>query len=386
MSPASIYLDYGATTPVDPRVLEAMAGCLTADGVFGNASSDHAAGARARDIVEAVRGLVAERIGGRPEGIVFTSGATEANNLALRGAISTADRPHLITSIIEHRSVLDCARYLESVGADLTVLDCDSLGRVDPDSVGQALRPTTRLVSIMHANNEVGTVQDIRAIAGICRQHGVPLHVDAAQSAGKLPLEVDAWGIDLCSLTAHKLCGPKGVGVLYVRPGLVLEPLFYGGEQERRVRPGTLATHQIAGLGRAIELAEPAESVRTAALRDRLWAGLAGIAGACRNGDPDDSAPHLLSVSFPGVDGESLRLALGDVAVSQGSACTSASPEASHVLSAMGLGDTRARGTLRFGLGRFTTEWEVDTVIGRLRVAVPRLRGLADHAPGWCSA
>jgi cysteine desulfurase len=239
----------------------------------------------------------------------------------------------------------------------------------------------------MHVNTEIGTVQDIPRIAAICRERRVPLHVDAAQSAGKVPLAIDDWGLALCSMTAHKLCGPKGVGALYVRPGLELTPLMFGGEQERRIRPGTQATHQIAGIGKAFELADAdAEAGRVAALRDRLWDRLAGIPGAARNGDPGRSAPHILSVSFAGIDGESLRLALGDIAVSQGSACASDTPEPSHVLSALGFSDARANATIRFGLGRFTTVGEVDLTAERAQWAVQHLAGIAGRPPAWCSA
>ena len=389
MSSSGIYLDYAATTPVDPAVRDAMVGCLSLDGEFANPSSDHHYGQAAKRIVEDARGIVAERLGARPEGIVFTSGATEANNLALFGTLPAAERPgsHLVTSAIEHHSVLDAARHLARDGVEVTFVECDARGRIAPDAVAAAITPATRLVSIMHVNNEVGTVQDIRTIAAACREHEVPLHVDAAQGAGKLPLPVDEWGITLCSVTAHKLCGPKGIGALYVRPGTRLEPMLHGGEQERRLRPGTQATHQIAGLGKAFELAsDDAEIAAVAALRDRLWSGIARIEGAVRNGDPDGSAPHILSVSFPGIDGESLRFALDGVALSQGSACSSDTPEPSHVLTALGFSDARARSTLRFGVGRFTTAEEIDTVLTALGAAVGRLSGRAAGAPAWCSA
>jgi cysteine desulfurase len=389
MTEQSIYLDYAATTPVDPAVREAMFECLTLEGAFGNPASDHAPGRRARAVIDKARATVADRVGARTDGIVFTSGATEANSLALSGMFPWRLRAgaHLVTSVIEHHSVLETAERLRADGVDVSFLDCDARGFVDPDAIEAAIRPETRLVSIMHVNNEIGTVQDIPRIAAICRERRVPLHVDAAQSAGKVPLAIDDWGLALCSMTAHKLCGPKGVGALYVRPGLELTPLMFGGEQERRIRPGTQATHQIAGIGKAFELADAdAEAGRVAALRDRLWDRLAGIPGAARNGDPGRSAPHILSVSFAGIDGESLRLALGDIAVSQGSACASDTPEPSHVLSALGFSDARANSTIRFGLGRFTTAGEVDLTAERAQWAVQHLAGIAGRPPAWCSA
>jgi cysteine desulfurase len=389
MTEQSIYLDYAATTPVDPAVREAMFECLTLEGAFGNPASDHAPGRRARAVIDKARATVADRVGARTDGIVFTSGATEANSLALSGMFPWRLRAgaHLVTSVIEHHSVLETAERLRADGVDVSFVDCDARGFVDPDAIEAAIRPETRLVSIMHVNNEIGTVQDIPRIAAICRERRVPLHVDAAQSAGKVPLAIDDWGLALCSMTAHKLCGPKGVGALYVRPGLELTPLMFGGEQERRIRPGTQATHQIAGIGKAFELADAdAEAGRVAALRDRLWDRLAGIPGAARNGDPGRSAPHILSVSFAGIDGESLRLALGDIAVSQGSACASDTPEPSHVLSALGFSDARANATIRFGLGRFTTAGEVDLTAERAQWAVQHLAGIAGRPPAWCSA
>jgi cysteine desulfurase len=269
----------------------------------------------------------------------------------------------------------------------VTRLDCDSAGLVAPESVSLALNDDTRLVSIMLVNNEIGSCQDIEAIAGICRDAGVPLHVDAAQGAGKVPLDVVGWGIDLCSLTAHKVYGPKGVGALYIREGLVLEPFTHGGAAALGVRAGTLATHQIAGFGRAFELADRRrEAAGIAALRDSLWQGLSRIPDARRNGDSRHAAPHILNVTFPGVEGESLRLALEGIAVSAGSACTSQSPEPSHVLRSLGLSDVLAESSLRFGVGRFTTEAEIDMAVARVTAEVARLRAIAAGAPAWCSA
>ena len=384
---AEIYLDYAATAPLDPEVVAVMRECLERE--FANPSSQHPAGRRARAVVEAARAQVAARVGAAPQHIVFTSGATEANNLALLGMLSPrgGSRPHLVTSRIEHKSVLDTARALEQAGVAVSYVEADAAGHVAPGSVAQAIRADTVLVSIMHVNNETGVIQDIPAIGALCRERGVRLHVDAAQSIGKLPLTLGKAPIDLCSLTAHKVCGPKGVGALYVAPGVALVPQMHGGEQERGLRAGTLATHQIAGMGRAYELAAPErEGPRLAALRDDLWERLQAIAGVRANGDPARRAPHLLNVTFPGVEGESLRLALRDLAVSAGSACAADSPEASHVLTGMGLSDTLAASSLRFSVGRFTTAAEVERAAERVAAEVARLRALAALAPGWCAA
>ncbi|HET7608035.1 MAG TPA: aminotransferase class V-fold PLP-dependent enzyme, partial [Gammaproteobacteria bacterium] len=313
----------------------------------------------------------------------------ESNNLALQGVLrrSRNRRVHLVTSRIEHKSVLDVARALESSGVAVTYVPATPGGWVDPQRVVDALDDDTQLVSIMHVNNETGVIQDVGAIGEACRARGVLFHVDAAQSAGKLPLALREAPIDLCSLTAHKLCGPKGVGALYLAPRVTLVPQLLGGEQERALRAGTVATHQVVGMGKAYELAEPErEAPRLAALRDRLWRALAGIEGARANGDPERRAPHVLNVTFPGVDGESLRFALHDVCVSAGSACAADSPEASHVLTGMGLSDVQAASSLRFSVGRFTTEDDVVTAAARVAAAVARLRSLARSAPAWCSA
>jgi cysteine desulfurase len=386
MSDQEIYLDYAATSPVDPAVTAAMLECLQHE--FGNPSSQHAVGRRARRLVEAARAAVAARVGAEPERLVFTSGATEANNLALKGVLrrQRTARPHLVTSRIEHKSVLDAARALESEGVAVTYVDAEVDGSVDPLRVAAAIRAETGLVSIMHVNNETGVVQDVSAIGALCRERGVPFHVDAAQSVGKLPLQLAIAPIDLCSLTAHKLCGPKGVGALYVARNALLEAQLHGGEQERGLRAGTQATHQIVGMGRAYELADPRiEAPRLAALRDRLWRELEAIPGVRQNGSPARRAAHLLNVTFPGVDGESLRFALGGVAVSAGSACAADSPEASHVLTGMGLSDTLAASSLRFSVGRFTTEAEVVRAAATVAGAVNRLRSVAKSAPAWCS-
>jgi cysteine desulfurase len=387
MTEPVIYLDYASTSPVDPAVVAAMLACLPPQGKFANAASTHAAGAEARRIVDEARAHIGSLVNAAAERLVFTSGGTESNNLALKGVFGRLEEPgHLITTRIEHRSVLDTAGALEARGVAVTLLGCDAGGLVAPDAVAAALKPETRLVSIMQVNNEIGTVQDIEAIASICREAGVLLHVDAAQGAGKVPLDIEGWQLDLCSLTAHKLNGPKGIGALYIRPGVELEPLIHGGEAALGVRAGTLPTHQIAGFGKAFEIASDSdEPSRLAALREQLWSGLAAIPDARRNGDPSRLAPHILSVSFPGVEGESLRLALADIAVSQGSACTSNDPAPSHVLRSLGLSDALAESTLRFGVGRFTTEQEIAAAIGRIRAEVGRLRAVAVGAPDWCS-
>lgn len=383
-----IYLDYAATSPVDPEVADAMLACMRLGGSFANPASAHAAGRAARRIVDEAAARVAALVKAPPERLVFTSGATEANNLALKGLLGgpAGDGAHLVTTRIEHRSVLDSAAALAAAGVDATLLDCDALGIVDPAAVAAAIRPATRLVSVMLVNNEIGTIQPIEAIAAVCRDAGVPLHVDAAQGAGRVPLDIEGFGIDLCSLTAHKVNGPKGVGALFVRAGLALQAQQHGGEAALGIRAGTLPTHQIAGFGKAFEIARIRdEAPSIGRLRDRLWQGLARIPGCRRNGDPVRCAPHILNLSFPGVEGESLRLALQDIAVSAGSACTSASPAPSHVLSSLGLSDALAESSLRFGIGRFTTEDEIDRAISRVTAEVARLRDVAEGSPDWCS-
>ncbi len=384
---SQIYLDYAATAPLDPLVAAAMSECMINE--FGNPSSQHAAGRRARALVEAARAAVAVRVGASSERIVFTSGATESNNLALQGVLrrSRGRRVHLVTSRIEHKSVLDVAHALQASGVAVTEVAAMAGGYVDPEEVAAALTPDTQLVSIMHVHHETGVIQDVAAIGAACRARGVLLHVDAAQSVGKLPLDLAGAPIDLCSLTAHKVCGPKGIGALYVGPRVTLVPLLHGGEQERGLRAGTLPTHQIVGMGQAYELADPErEAPRFAALRDRLWEELRAIEGARQNGDPRRRSAHVLNATFPGVDGERLRFELRDVAVSAGSACAAASPEASHVLTGMGLSDVLAGSSLRFSVGRFTTEDDVVAAAQRVAAGVARLRAIAKSAPAWCSA
>ena len=382
-----VYLDYLATTPVDPRVAEAMQGCLTMDGVFGNAASrSHRYGWEAEMAVENARRDVADLIGADPREIVWTSGATESDNLAIKGIAQQCEVPgHMVTSAIEHKAVLDSCAYLETLGWQVTYLAPAVNGCTTADAVAEALRPETRLVSIMHANNEIGTVNDIAAIAQVTRDAGVPLHVDAAQSAGKLPVDVNLLDVDLMSLSAHKLYGPKGIGALYVRrqPRVHLQAQMHGGGHERGLRAGTLATHQAVGMGTAARLAAAErveEATRLQRQRDRLWSSLQALGDVQLNGDAHARLPGALNVSFGGVEGETLLLSLNDLAISTGSACTSASLESSYVLRAIGLSDNRAHSSLRLSVGRFTTDEEVEHAARRLNECVRRLRGELSHA------
>ncbi len=380
-----IYMDHHATTPVAPEVFEAMRPYFVEQ--FGNAASrTHAFGWAAEAAVEAARAQVADLIGCKPIEVVFTSGATESDNLAVKG-VAQAYREkgnHLITSQIEHHAVLDSCRRLEKEGFQVTYLPVSRDGLVDPADVARAITPKTILVSIMLANNEIGTIQPLAEIGRICRERGVLLHSDAVQGVGKIPVHVDALGVDLLSLTAHKMYGPKGVGALYVRmgkPRVKLVAQMDGGGHERGRRSGTLNVPGIVGLGKACELAGrimTAEAERLTALRERLWAGIRGRLDRVHlNGHARLRLPGNLNVSFGGVDGESLLLSLKDVAVSSGSACTSASMEPSHVLKALGLDDALAHTSLRFGLGRGNTEEEVEYVIERLAEQVTRLRAMS---------
>jgi len=384
----TIYLDYAASTPVDPRVADAMIECLRPTGEQGNPSSaGHEYGRRARGLVEKARMQVAKAIGAQPQCIVWTSGATESDNLAIFGvARFNADRgKHLVSSKTEHKAVLDPLKQLEREGFEVTWLKPGADGIVRPEQVQAALRPDTQLVSLMHVNNEIGVVQDIAAVGAICRERGVAFHVDAAQSAGKLPLNVEAMNVDLLSLTAHKIYGPKGIGALYVRrkPPLGLKPLIYGGGQESGIRSGTLATHQIVGMGLAFEIAErerQQDVERIGALRDKLWAGISSIGDVELNGHPHDRVAGLLNISFRGVEGESLQFALRELAVSAGSACSSASEEASYVLRALGRSDQLAQSSLRFSLGRYTTPEQIETAIAAVKREVARLRSYSPAA------
>lgn len=383
-----IYFDYAATTPVDPRVAQKMMDCLTLDGNFGNpASRSHAFGWKSEEAVENARSQVAAMIGADPREIVWTSGATESDNLAIKGVAHFNEKKgkHIVTSKIEHKAVLDTCRQLEREGFEVTYLEPTPDGLISAQQVEAALRPDTTLVSIMHVNNEIGTINDIAAIGAVCRAKGVLYHVDAAQSAGKVPLNMAELPVDLLSLSAHKVYGPKGIGVLYVgrKPRVRLEAQMHGGGHERGMRSGTLPTHQIVGMGEAFRIAgeEMAEeNVRILALRNRLLAGVSDIEQVFVNGSLDHRVAGNLNISFAFVEGESLIMALKDLALSSGSACTSASLEPSYVLRALGLTDELAHSSLRFGIGRFTTEADIDHAIVLLHRAVGKLRELS---PLW---
>jgi cysteine desulfurase len=378
-------MDNHATTRVDPRVVEAMLPYF--DREYGNpASRTHAFGWRAEEATTKARQQIARLIGSDPKEIIFTSGATEANNLAIFGAFEAlrSKGDHIVTGATEHNAVLDPVERLRARGARLTVLKVDGHGRVDPDDVRRAITDRTVLVSLMFANNEVGTVHPVVEIGRICKERGVLLHTDAAQAIGKIPVDVQAAGIDLMSMSAHKVYGPKGIGALYVRrrnPRVILEPILHGGGHERGLRSGTLNVPAIVGFGAALEIAGramPEESKRLRTLRDRLHHGIMERLEDVRlNGHPVERLPHNLNLSFAYVEGEALLMALDDVAVSSGSACTSARKEPSHVLRAMGLGDDVAVTSIRFGLGRFNTQEEVDYVVGRVEGAVERLRAIS---------
>ena len=380
-----IYLDNAATTAADPRVVEAMLECLGPDGDYANPSAvAHPPGRRARERVEQARAEVAALVGADPAQVVFTSGATESDNLALLGAARfyRGRGRHLVTSRTEHPAVLDSCRQLEREGFEVTYLRPGADGIVDPGALEAALRPDTILVSLMHVNNEIGVVQDVAAVGRLCRERGVLFHVDAAQGAGKLPLDVTRDGIDLLALTAHKVHGPKGVGALCVRrePRLGLVPLLHGGGQERGLRSGTLPTHQVAGMGCAFRIAAAemaADAARIGALRERLWAGLSVLPGMLLNGHPTQRAPGILSVTVDGVEGESLLYALPGLAVASGSACATTSAEPSYVLRALGRSDRLAQSTLRLSLGRFSTAAEIDAAVEAIVAAVTRLRAAA---------
>ncbi len=383
-----IYMDYSATTPVDPRVAEKMCGYLTPDGIFGNpASRSHKFGWEADEAVETARRQVADLINADPKEIVWTSGATESDNLAIKGAAHFLRKKgkHIVTCKTEHKAVLDTCRQLEREGFEVTYLDPEPNGLIDLAKLEAALRDDTVLVSIMHVNNEIGVIQDVTAIGEITRERKILFHVDAAQSAGKVPLDMQAQKIDLLSLSAHKIYGPKGAGALYVRrkPRVRLEAQMHGGGHERGMRSGTLATHQIVGMGEAFRIAGEEmqqENERILTLRNRLWDGLRDMEEVYLNGDLEQRVAGNLNVSFAYVEGESLIMALKDIAVSSGSACTSASLEPSYVLRAIGREDELAHSSIRFTIGRFTTEEEIDYVIKLVREQVTRLRELS---PLW---
>jgi cysteine desulfurase len=383
-----VYFDYSATTPVDPRVADAMMKCLTLDGNFGNpASRSHIYGWKSEEAVENARRDVADLINADPREIVWTSGATESNNLAIKGAAKfyAKNGKHIITSKVEHKAVLDTCRQLEREGYEVTYLEPNKGGIITPEAVEAALRDDTIIVSIMHANNEIGTINDIAAIGELTRPRKILLHVDAAQSVGKIDVDMAAMKVDMLSMSAHKMYGPKGIGALYVsrKPRVRLEAQIHGGGHERGMRSGTLPTHQIVGMGEACrvakaDMAKDAEHALT--LRNRLWNGVNDMEEVYLNGDADKRLPGNANISFNFVEGESLIMSLKDLAVSSGSACTSASLEPSYVLRALGMNDELAHSSLRFSMGRFTTEEEVDFAIVCLKQAVTKLRELS---PLW---
>lgn len=383
-----IYFDYAATTPVDPRVAQKMSECLMAEGNFGNpASRSHKFGWEAEEAVEIARRQVADLVNCDPREIVWTSGATESDNLAIKGVAHfyKSKGKHIVTSKIEHKAVLDTCRHLEREGFEVTYLEPGSDGLISPESVEAALREDTTICSIMHVNNEIGVVNDIAGIGEVCRKHKVFFHVDAAQSAGKVDIDLEELKVDLMAFSAHKIYGPKGIGALYVRrkPRVRLEAQMHGGGHERGMRSGTLATHQIVGMGEAFRIAKAEmheEAARILKLRQRLWDGFSDMEEVFVSGDMDHHVPGIINISFNFVEGESLIMSLPNLAVSSGSACTSASLEPSYVLRALGLNDELAHSSLRFSIGRFTTEEDVDQAIASVRAAVEKLRELS---PLW---
>ncbi|WAJ69027.1 IscS subfamily cysteine desulfurase [Catenovulum adriaticum] len=383
-----IYLDYSATTPVDPRVAEKMMQCLGPDGVFGNpASRSHRFGWQAEELVDIARSQVADLINADPREVIFTSGATESNNLAIKGASKFYSKKgkHIITVKTEHKAVLDACREMERQGFEVTYLDVEQDGLINIDTFKAALREDTVLVSVMHVNNEIGVIQDIETIGELCRANKTIFHVDAAQSAGKVDIDLTQLKVDLMSFSAHKVYGPKGIGALYVRrkPRIRLEAQMHGGGHERGFRSGTLATHQIVGMGEAFRIAKAemtAENERLMGLRDKLLAGVKDIEEVYINGSVEHRVAGNLNISFNYVEGESLIMALKDMAVSSGSACTSASLEPSYVLRALGLNDELAHSSIRFSMGRFTTEEEIDYVVDVIQDAITKLR---EMSPLW---
>lgn len=383
-----IYLDYSATTPVDPRVAERMCACLTPEGTFGNpASRSHYYGWEAEKLVDEARANVAALVNANPKEIVWTSGATESDNLAIKGAAHFYRKKgrHIITVKTEHKAVLDTCRQLEREGFEVSYMDVLENGLLDPEAFKAAIRDDTILASVMHVNNETGVIQDIAALGEICRERKVIFHVDAAQSPGKVDIDLQEMKIDLMSFSAHKIYGPKGIGALYVRrkPRVRIEAQMHGGGHERGMRSGTLATHQIVGMGEAFRIAREEmaeENARIMRLRNKLYDGLKDMEEVYLNGDLEHRIAGNLNISFNFVEGESLMMALKDMAVSSGSACTSASLEPSYVLRALGRDDELAHSSIRFTLGRFSTEEEVEQVLGQVRTQVERLRELS---PLW---
>lgn len=383
-----IYFDYSATTPVDKRVAEKMMQYMTTDGFYGNpASRSHKFGWQAEEAVDIARNQIADLINADPREIVFTSGATESNNLAIKGAANFYSKKgkHVITCKTEHKAVLDTCRELERQGYEVTYLDPESNGLIDLNKLNDAIREDTIVVSIMQVNNEIGVIQDIAEIGEMCRAKKIVFHVDAAQSAGKIAIDMQSLKVDLMSFSAHKMYGPKGIGALYVsrKPRVRLEAQTHGGGHERGMRSGTLPTHQIVGMGEACRLAKEEleqDRIHVTKMRDRLWAGISNMEQVFINGDEDKRYPGNLNVSFNYVEGESLIMALKDLAVSSGSACTSASLEPSYVLRALGLNDEMAHSSIRFSFGRFTTEAEIDYAIDIIQKAIGHLR---DMSPLW---
>ncbi|WP_018983054.1 IscS subfamily cysteine desulfurase [Salinimonas chungwhensis] len=377
-----VYLDYAATTPVDPVVAEQMMQCLTLDGNFGNpASRTYRYGWVAEEAVDVARNQVADLLNCDPREIVFTSGATESNNLALKGAAEYhKDKGrHIVTVTTEHKAVLDTCEYLATQGFEITYLEVDEQGLVSKENVEAALRDDTIIVSVMHVNNEIGVIQDVAEIGALCRERGIVFHVDGAQSVGKLPVDLGELPVDLYAVSAHKFYGPKGVGALFVRrrPRVKIAEQIHGGGHERGMRSGTLATHQIVGLGAACELASihlEQDSRRIAQLRDQLWDGLKDIDDVKLNGHPTRRVAGNLNVSFVGIDGESLMMALNDIAVSSGSACTSASLEPSYVLRAIGCDAETAHSGIRFSVGRYTTDEDIAYTVSKVKDVVERLQ------------
>lgn len=380
-----IYLDYAATTPVDPTVADVMAKCLTLDGNFGNpASRSYRFGWMAEEAVDVARNQISDALNCDPREIVFTSGATESNNLAIKGVAQgyASKGKHIITVNTEHKAVLDTCEYLEEQGFEVTYLCVQQDGLVNLDDLKNAMRDDTILVSVMHVNNELGVIQDIQTIGELCRDKGILFHVDGAQSVGKIAIDLAELPVDLLSISAHKMYGPKGMGALFVRrrPKINLVAQIHGGGHERGMRSGTLATHQIVGMGEAITLAVTNladEGKRIMALRDALWKGIEQIGDVYLNGHETQRIPGILNVSFAGVDGESLMMGLNDIAVSSGSACTSASLEPSYVLKAIGRSNELAHAGIRFSVGRFTTQDDIDYVITKVTDVVTRLREAA---------
>ena len=383
-----IYLDYASTTPVDPRVVSKMQDCLSLEGNYGNpASRSHEFGWKAEEAVEEARANVSSLVNCDNREIVWTSGATESDNLAIKGAarFNRKKGNHIITSKIEHKAVLDSCRQLEREGFEVTYLDPDPSGIITPEELIKHIRNETILVSLMHVNNEIGVINDIKQLSEITRENGIVFHVDAAQSTGKVPIDLDNLKVDLMSFSAHKTYGPKGVGALFVRrkPRVRLEAMIHGGGHERGMRSGTLPTHQLVGMGEAFKLAKEemnSDNTRIRTLREKFWDGLKDIEEVHLNGHPEKRAAGFLNVSFNFIEGESLIMALKDVAVSSGSACTSASLEPSYVLRALGLKDELAHSSIRFALGRFTTEEEVAYTLDLVRYSVTKLRELS---PLW---